>query len=32
MLLQDRNLHFELIDLVFEEENLLGFGVDIPAG
>jgi len=29
--LQNRDLHFELADPVFEKENLLGFGVDIPA-
>ena len=27
--LQDRDLHFELVDPVFEEEDLLGFGVSI---
>ena len=30
--LKDRQLHFELVDPVFEEEDLLGFGVGIPAG
>ena len=32
MLLQDRDLHFELVDPVFEEENLLGFDIDVPGG
>ena len=25
-------LHFELVDSVFQEEDFLGFGIDIPAG
>jgi hypothetical protein len=32
LLLQDRELHFELVDAVFEEEDLSGFRVDVPAG
>jgi len=28
--LQDRDLHFELVDSVLEEEDFLGLGVDIP--
>ena len=28
--LQDRDLHFELVDPVFEEDDFLGFGVSIP--
>jgi len=30
--LQDRDLHFELVDSVLQEEDLLGFGIDLPAG
>jgi len=29
LFLKDRDLHFELIDPVFEKEDLLGFGIDI---
>ena len=32
LFLKDRDLHFELVDPVFEKEDLLGFGVGIPAG
>jgi hypothetical protein len=28
--LKDRDLHFKLVESVFEEEDLLGFGVGIP--
>ncbi len=32
VLLQDRDLHFELVDPVFEEEDFLSLGIDIFAG
>ena len=32
LFLQDRDLHFELVDPVFEEEDFSSFGIDIPAG